>query len=108
MRIEIMNSLKSKAVSRLKELLTSQIKNVKSVPVQPQNLNITAEVHSSMKRYADLSCGIYVLGLSYDMYMDKQVWTESMNVLALEMVNLLMKLSSCVKENVYHRLLFDK
>ena len=102
MRIEIMNSLKSKAVSRLKELLTSQIKNVKSVPVQPKNLNITAEVHSSMKRYADLSCGIYVLGLSYDMYMDKQVWTESMNVLALEMVNLLMKLSSCVKENVYH------
>ena len=103
-----MNSLKSKAVSRLKELLTSQIKNVKSVPVQPKNLNITAEVHSSIKRYADLSCGVYVLGLSYDMYMDKQVWTESMNVLALEMVNLLMKLSSCVKENVYHRLLLDK
>ena len=100
MRIEIMNSLKSKAVSRLKELLSSQIKNVKSVPVQPKNLNITAEVHSSIKRYADLSCGIYVLGLSYDMYMDKQVWTESMNVLALEMVNLLMKLASCVKENV--------
>ena len=103
-----MNSLKSKAVSRLKELLTSQIKNVKSVPVQPKNLNITAEVHSSIKRYADLSCGVYVLGLSYDMYMDKQVWTESMNVLALEMVNLLMKLSSCVKENVNHRLLLDK
>lgn len=103
-----MNSLKSKAVSRLKELLTSQIKNVKSVPVQPKNLNITAEVHSSIKRYADLSCGVYVLGLSYDMYMDKQVWTESMNVLALEMVNLLMKLASCVKENVYHGLLFDK
>ena len=103
-----MNSLKSKAVSRLKELLTSQIKNVKSVPVQPKNLNITAEVHSSIKRYADLSCGVYVLGLSYDMYMDKQVWTESMNVLALEMVNLLMKLASCVKENVYRRLLFDK
>ena len=57
-------------------------------------------IHSSIKRYADLSCGIYVLGLSYDMYMDKQVWTESMNVLALEMVNLLMKLASCVKENV--------
>lgn len=103
-----MNSLKSKAVSRLKELLTSQIKNVKSVPVQPKNLNITAEVHSSIKRYADLSCGVYVLGLSYDMYMDKQVWTESMNVLALEMVNLLMKLASCVKENVNHRLLLDK
>ena len=49
-----MNSLKSKAVSRLKELLTSQIKNVKSVPVQPKNLNITTEVHSSIKRYADL------------------------------------------------------
>ena len=103
-----MNSLKSKAISRLKELLTSQIKNVKSVPVQPKNLNITTEVHSSIKRYADLSCGIYVLGLSYDMYMDKQVWTESMNVLALEMVNLLMKLASCVKENVNHRLLLDK
>lgn len=77
-----------------------QIKNVKSIPVQPRNLNVTNEVHSSIKRYADLSCGVYVLGLSYDMYMDKQVWLEPMNNLALEMVNLIMKLASCVKENV--------
>lgn len=92
--------MKSKAISRLKELLTLQIKNVKSIPVQPKNLNVTSDVHVSIKRYADLSCGVYVLGLSYDMFVDQQVWMDSMNSLALEMVSLLMKLASCVKENV--------
>ena len=77
-----------------------QIKNVKSIPVQPKNLNVTNDVHPSIKRYADLSCGVYVLGMSYDVFMDRQVWIESMNSLALEMVSLLMKLASCVKENV--------
>ena len=94
--------MKAKAVSRFKELLSSQIRNVKSVPVQPKNLNVTNEVHSSIRRYADLSCGIYVLGFSYDMFLDKNIWMESMNVLGLEMVNLLMKLAWCVKENVLY------
>ena len=58
---------------------------MKSVPVQPKNLEVTAEVHPSIKSYAELSCSVYVIGYSYE---------------ALEMVNLLMKLASCVKENV--------
>ena len=32
--------------------------------------------------------------------MDKELWSEGMATLSLEMVNLLMKLASCVKENV--------
>ena len=73
---------------------------MKAVPLQPKNLNVTGDVHLSVKRYADLSCAIYVLGLSYDMFVDRKLWEDSLNVLSLEMVNLLMKLASCVKENV--------
>ena len=73
---------------------------MKSVPLQPKNLNVTGDVHLSVKRYADLSCAIYVLGLSYDMFVDRKLWEDSLNILSLEMVNLLMKLASCVKENV--------
>lgn len=74
---------------------------MKSVPLQPKNLNVTGDVHLSVKRYADLSCAIYVLGLSYDMFVDRKLWEDSLNILSLEMVNLLMKLASCVKENVW-------
>ena len=74
---------------------------MKSVPLQPKNLNVTGDVHLSVKRYADLSCAIYVLGLSYDMFVDSKLWEDSLNILSLEMVNLLMKLASCVKENVW-------
>ena len=70
------------------------------MPIQPKNLNVTTEVHPSVRRFAELSCSVYVLGLSYDMYVSKDLWEESVNALSLEMVNLLMKLASCVKENV--------
>ena len=73
---------------------------MKSVPLQPKNLNVTTEIHPSVKRYADLSCALYVLGLSYDSLVSRALWEEPLNTLSLEMVNLLMKLASCVKENV--------
>ena len=95
-----MNSLRSKSISRFKELMSIQLKSVKNVPVQPKNLNVTTNVHPSIKRFAELSCSVYVLGLSYDMYVSRDLWEESVNSLSLEMVNLLMKLASCVKENV--------
>ena len=73
---------------------------MKSVPVQPKNLEVTVEVHPSIKSYAELSCSVYVLGISYEMYVSKDLWEDSVSSLAQEMVNLLMKLASCVKENV--------
>ena len=80
--------------------MSIQLKSIRSVPIQPKNLNVTTEVHPSVRRFAELSCSVYVLGLSYDMYVSKDLWEESVNALSLEMVNLLMKLASCVKENV--------
>ena len=80
--------------------MTQQIKSVKSVPVHPMNLNVTTEVHPAVKRFAELSCSVYVLGISYEMYVSKDLWEDSVSTLAQEMVNLLMKLASCVKENV--------
>ena len=73
---------------------------MKSVPLQPKNLNVTTDIHPSIKRYADLSCALYVLGLSYDSLISRALWEEPLHTLSLEMVNLLMKLASCVKENV--------
>ena len=73
---------------------------MKSVPVQPKNLEVTAEVHPSIKSYAELSCSVYVIGYRYEALVDKELWSEGMATLSLEMVNLLMKLASCVKENV--------
>ena len=95
-----MTSLRSKSISRFKELMSIQLKSIRSVPVQPKNLNVTTDVHPSVRRFAELSCTVYVLGISYDMYVSKDLWEESVNALSLEMVNLLMKLASCVKENV--------
>lgn len=80
--------------------MSLQIKSVKSVPVHPKNLNVTTEVHPAVKRFAELSCSVYVLGISYEMYVSKDLWEDSVSSLAQEMVNLLMKLASCVKENV--------
>lgn len=80
--------------------MSTQLKSIRSVPVQPKNLNVTTDVHPSVQRFAELSCSVYVLGLSYDMYVSKDLWEESVNALSLEMVNLLMKLASCIKENV--------
>lgn len=80
--------------------MAQQIKSVKSVPVHPKNLNVTTEVHPAVKRFAELSCSVYVLGISYEMYVSKDLWEDSVSSLAQEMVNLLMKLASCVKENV--------
>ena len=81
--------------------MSIQIKSVKSVPIQPKNMNVTTEdVHPTVKRFAELSCAVYVLGLSYDLFLSKDLWEESVSSLSLEMVNLLMKLASCVKENV--------
>ena len=59
------------------------------------------EIHPSIKRYADLSCALYVLGLSYDSLISRSLWEDPLNTLSLEMVSLLMKLASCVKENVW-------
>ena len=73
---------------------------MKSVPVQPKNLEVTVEVHPSIKSYAELSCSVYVIGYSYEALVDKELWSEGMATLSLEMVNLLMKLTSCVNENV--------
>ena len=95
-----MTSLRSKSISRFKELMSIQLKSIRSVPVQPKNLNVTTDVHPSVRRFAELSCSVYVLGISYDMYVSKDLWEESVNALSLEMVNLLMKLASFVKENV--------
>ena len=81
--------------------MSLHIKSVKSVPIQPKNMNVTPDVHPTIKRFAELSCSIYVLGLSYEMFLGKDVWEESVISLSLEMVNLLMKLASCVKENVW-------
>ena len=76
--------------------MSIQLKSIRSVPVQPKNLNVTTDVHPSVRRFAELSCSVYVLGISYDMYVSKDLWEESVNALSLEMV----KLASCVKENV--------
>lgn len=76
------------------------MQSVKAVPVQPRGLEVTDAVHPSIRRYAELSCAVYVLGLSYEPLLSRELWEEPMTALALEMVYLLMKLASCVKENV--------
>ena len=58
---------------------------MKSVPVQPKNLEVTAEVHPSIKSYAELSCSVYVIGYSYEALVDKELWSEGMATLSLEM-----------------------
>lgn len=76
---------------------------MKAVPVQPKNLEVDGEVHPSIRNYAELSCAVYVIGHSYESLVSRELWVEGMEALALEMVNLLMKLASCVRENVGER-----
>ncbi|KAK8816886.1 hypothetical protein WA577_002680 [Blastocystis sp. JDR] len=96
---EFFLNLRAKSMFRFKELLALQVRSVKAVPVQPKNLEVDGEVHPSIRNYAELSCAVYVIGHSYESLVSRELWAEGMEALALEMVNLLMKLASCVREN---------
>ena len=73
---------------------------MKAVPVQPIEVEVDGEVHAAIRNYAELSCAVYVIGHSYESLVSRELWSDGMAALALEMVNVLMKLASCVRDNV--------